>query len=91
VPDGQAVAVAAGPHAHVREALTTFRNNPAVVIDGHTFVHRRTVNRVTYWRCAKSNHGCKASGKSNEGSLEVVVMNGDHNHAPDPVQLKVGV
>ncbi|KAH7718010.1 hypothetical protein AAVH_14521 [Aphelenchoides avenae] len=62
---------AAAPAPQASEHLTTYRNNPAVIIGGFTYVHRRTANNVTYWRCVKSNEGCKASGKSAEGSVDV--------------------
>lgn len=77
------------PEAPRREYLTTFRNNPAVVVGGYTYVKKATVKRATYCRCVKCNGGCKATGKSAENSLEVVVVNDNHNHDPDHVQVKV--
>ena len=60
------------------------------MVNGYTYVKKSTVKRVTYWRCVKCNRGCKATGKSAEDSVEVQVVNDDHNHDPDLVQLKVG-
>ncbi|KAH7662589.1 hypothetical protein AAVH_43449, partial [Aphelenchoides avenae] len=66
----------------------TYRNNPAVTVDGHTYVKKSTVRGVTYWRCVKSHMHCKASARSDEGSTDIQVLNATHNHEPDPVQLK---
>lgn len=67
----------------------TYRNNPAVTVDGYTYVKKTTVRGVTYWRCVKSHQNCRATAKSDEGTTDIEVMNAAHNHDPDLVKLQV--